>query len=211
MAVKRVPANKGKRYSATVLTASEFKRLLAQIDGDSATAIRNRALILTIYRGALRVAEGLSLRPADVDLDSGRLHVRNGKGSRSRTVGLDGGALKALERWMAKRDELGWGDGAYLFGALYSRSGAEPGGELHPAYLRRLLPKLADKAGIDKRVHPHMLRHTRAHELSAEGVPVSVIQKALGHRSIGTTSTYLDHVSAADVVAAMGGKRGRRD
>ena len=201
-----MPANKGKRYTSGVLTEDEFKRLLGQIDGESATALRNRALLLTMYRGGLRVAEGCGLKPSDVDLKSGRLRVQNGKGGKPRTVGLDGPALKALEAWTAKRETLGWGDGAYLFGAIYSRGGGESGGQLHTSYLRRLLPKLAAGAGIKKRVHPHMLRHTRAHELATGGVPVSTIQKALGHRSLATTSAYLDHVSADDVVAAMQGR-----
>lgn len=199
----REPGNKGKTYDATVLTAAEFKRLLAQVKGDSATALRNRAMILTTNRGALRNAEATAIKPADVDLDGGRLRVVNGKGGRSRTVGLDSAATKALAAWLDKRAELGWPADAYLFGAIYSRAGGKPGGRLHTSYLRRLLPQLAKAAGINRRVNPHALRHSRAHELATGGTPIHVVQKSLGHRSVATTSTYLDHVSAADVVAAM--------
>jgi integrase len=199
----REPGNKGKTYDVTVVTAAEFGRLLAQIDGESATAIRDRAMLLVLYRAALRVSEVVALRPGDVDAETGRLRVVRGKGGRSRTVGLDTAATRALSAWLAKRDELDWSEDAYLFGAIYSRGGGKPGGKLHPSHLRRLIARLARAAGINRRVHPHALRHSRAHELATGGVPVSVVQKALGHRSLQTTSTYLDHVSAADVVAAM--------
>lgn len=215
------PANKGQRYASEVLTPDEFKRLLAQVEGSSPTALRNRALILTIQRGGLRVGEARDLKPTDIDLKRGTLKVREAKYNRKRTVGLDAPAIKALEGWTAARDKLDWPKNAYLFGSIFSRKavggavvtkGAPAGGQLHTSYLRRLLPKLARAAGINKRVHPHMLRHTRAYELAQEGVPVNVIQKALGHKSLATTSLYLDHVSADDVVSAMTGKAksGRR-
>jgi integrase len=203
------PANKGQRFASEVLTPDEFKRLLAQIVGNSPTALRNRALILTIQRGGLRVSEGSDLKPTDIDLKRGTLKVREAKYNRKRTVGLDAPAVKALEEWMAARDKLGWPKSAYLFGSIYSRKGAKGGGRLHTSYLRRLLPQLAREAKINKRVHPHILRHTRAYELASEGVPVNVIQKALGHKSLATTSEYLDHVAADDVVSAMTGKTKR--
>ena len=64
-------------------------------------------------------------------------------------------------------------------------------------YVRMLLRRLAAKAGIEKRVHPHGFRHSFAVELEAEGVPVTVISKLLGHSSIAVTSRYLDHLSNA--------------
>ena len=197
------PGNKNQRYASEVLTPDEFKRLLAQIEGDSPTALRNRALILTIQRGGLRVSEGSDLKPQDIDLTRGTLKLRETKYSRKRTVGLDAPAIKALEAWLACRDKLGWPKDAYLFGTIFSRKGAKGGGRLHTSYLRRLLPQLARAAEINKRVHPHIMRHTRAHEMAQEGIPVNVIQKALGHKSLQTTSEYLDHVSADDVVSAM--------
>ena len=71
------------------------------------------------------------------------------------------------------------------------------------SYVRTLLPRLADKAGIEKRVHPHGLRHTHAFELMMEGVPVPIIQQQLGHASLATTDRYLRHIAPRDVVMAM--------
>ncbi len=197
------PGNKGKTYRATVLTAGEFARVVDQIHGDSATALRNRALLITCYRGALRNAEVCDLRPDDVDLATGRLDVRRGKGGKARVVGLDATATAALAAWLDRRDDLGWGDDSYLFGAIYSRGDGAPGGKLHTSYLRRLLPKLAKAAGIKRRVNPHCLRHSRAHELDVGGASHTIIKKALGHSNLATTSTYLDHIASDDVVAAM--------
>ncbi len=71
------------------------------------------------------------------------------------------------------------------------------------AYGRVLCTRLARRAGIDKRVHPHGLRHTRAAELAFEGVPMNVVQAQLGHSSLATTSRYLAHIAPAELVKAM--------
>ncbi len=77
------------------------------------------------------------------------------------------------------------------------------GSPIKSAYVRVLLPRLARKAGIEKRVHAHALRHTHAAELMREGVPLNLIQRQLGHRSVATTSRYLDHLQPQEVVDAM--------
>lgn len=196
---KRKPANKGKSYPADILTADEIDRLLRAEPGRSSLAIRNRALIVCIYRGGLRVSEAVALAPSDLDLDSGRLHIRQGKGDKSRVVGLDKGALAVIGEWMERRASLGFNGRLPLFCSV------SKGTPIATSYLRRLLPRLAERAGIDKRVHPHALRHTRAAELAGEGVPVTVIQRALGHTSLATTEIYLSHVAPEQVLDAMRG------
>lgn len=194
------PANKGERYPVETLTRDEVGRLLDAIPGQSSTALRNRALIATLYRGGLRVSEALAIRPGDLDADSGELLIRKAKGRKSRRVKLDDGALGLVNLWRERRKRLGFGGRAPLFCGI---KGATAGGELAPSYFRRLLPQLAVKAGLDKRVHCHGLRHSRAAELAAEGVPVNVVQQVLGHTSLSTTNTYLQHVHPAQVFAAM--------
>ena len=71
------------------------------------------------------------------------------------------------------------------------------------AYVRTLLPRLARKAGIDKRVHAHGLRHTHAYELASEGTPIHVIQAQLGHASVATTDRYIKHLNPSAVVETM--------
>ena len=71
------------------------------------------------------------------------------------------------------------------------------------AYIRRLLKRLATRAGIDKRVHAHGFRHTHAAQLRAEGVDLAVISRQLGHASLTTTAIYLDHLAPKAVIDAM--------
>ena len=71
------------------------------------------------------------------------------------------------------------------------------------AYVRSLLPRLAKKAGIEKRVHAHGLRHTHAFELANEGTPLHLIQAQLGHSSVATTDKYIRHLNPTAVVDAV--------
>jgi site-specific recombinase XerD len=77
------------------------------------------------------------------------------------------------------------------------------GRPLKPSYVRTMLPRLAARAGITRRVHPHGLRHAHAAELMWEGVPVPIIQRQLGHASLATTDRYLRSIAPADVVEVM--------
>lgn len=63
-----------------------------------------------------------------------------------------------------------------------------------------MLVRISDKVGIEKRVHPYGLRHTRSLELMLEGVPVPVIQQQLGHASVATTDRYLRHIAPKDMI-----------
>ena len=69
--------------------------------------------------------------------------------------------------------------------------------------MRALMPRLARRAGIEKRVHAHGLRHTHAAELALEGQPMNLIQAQLGHSSLATTSRYLAHIAPAQLIEAM--------
>jgi site-specific recombinase XerD len=196
---RREPANKGRRYPAEVLTPDEVRRLIAAPSGRAPTGIRNRALLVVLYRGGLRVAEALALYPKDLDCKAGTIRVLHGKGDRARTIGLDPTAFAVVERWLDRRAALGINGKAPLFCTL-------DGKPLASAYVRALLPRLARRAGIEKRVHPHGLRHTHAAELAREGVPMNVIRMQLGHSSLATTSRYLDHIAPEQVIEAMRGR-----
>jgi len=140
------------------------------------------------------IAEALDLKPADVDYVAGTVRVLRGKGRKARVVGLDAGAQAIVQRWHERRQALALRSG-FLFGTL-------AGGRLNDRYVRVLLAWLAERAGIDKRVTPHQLRHACAVELVTEGVPVNVISAWLGHASSGVTSRYLDHIQPAQVIEA---------
>ena len=89
----REPANKGRSFPVEVLSDEEVKALIRACSNRAPTGIRNRALIVVLYRGGSRLAEALALQPKDVDPDRGTLVVLHGKGDRRRTVGIDSGAM----------------------------------------------------------------------------------------------------------------------
>ncbi|MQA74930.1 MAG: tyrosine-type recombinase/integrase [Solirubrobacterales bacterium] len=194
------PANKGRRYPAEILSAEEVGSLLRAASPRAPTGLRARALIALLYRGGLRVFEALALHPKDVDERSGTVTVLAGKGGRRRVVGLDPAAFVLVERWA----DAGRAAAISARRPLLCTLGGEP---LDPSYVRRLLPRLARRAGIQKRVHAHGLRH--AAELAVEGKPVNLIQRQLGHSSLATASRYLDHIAPRDLIAAMRGGSGR--
>ncbi len=193
------PARNGqprRRFPAEILTDAEVCQLLDACNCRSSTGVRNRALIAVLYRGGLRINEALDLFPKDVDLEASSIRVLHGKGDRSRTVGIDPAAGDVVVRWLAVRTQLGLGGQHPLFCTLV-------GARMGDAYIRVLLPRLARKAGIDKRVHAHGLRHTHAAQLRAEGVDIGIISKQLGHRSIATTARYLDHIAPQLVIETI--------
>jgi site-specific recombinase XerD len=185
--------NSGRRYPPEILSAAEVAALMAAMN-KGATGERNRALVAVLYRAGLRLSEALALKPADVDTGAGTIRVLAGKGRKARTVGIDDGGLLYLERWLARRETLGLARRRLLFTGL-------SGTPWSAQAVRQMLSYAACRAGIAKRVHPHGFRHTHAAELSAEGVPVAVIQRQLGHTNLAVTSRYLDHIAPAEVIA----------
>jgi site-specific recombinase XerD len=192
----RTAPNKGRTYPPEVLTEDEVESLIRACSNRAPTGIRNRALIVTLYRAGLRLSEALALKPKDVDPDAGTITVLHGKGDRRRVVGIDPGSMAIVMRWVDQRRVLGLSGRSRLFCTLRGRP-------LHASYVRTLMHRLGAKAGVEKRVHPHALRHSMAYELMWEGVPVPIIQRQLGHASLATTQRYLDHLAPKDLVEAM--------
>lgn len=192
----RVPANKGKKYPAEILSPEEIAALFGQISSTTSLGLRNRALITVLYRAGLRHSEALALLPKDINVASGTIAVLHGKGDRSRIVGIDPGACQVIFLWLERRARLGFGATVPVFVTMQ-------GTALKSSYLKTLLPRLAQQAGIDKRVHPHGLRHTHAYELMMEGVEIPIIQRQLGHVSLATTAIYLNHIAPRQVIETM--------
>ena len=191
--------NKGRKLPPEPLTETEVAGLIKACSNRAPTGIRNRALIAILWRAGLRISEALGLLPKDLDPAQCTIRVLHGKGDKYRIVGLDAGAWALLERWIDKRRSLEISGRLPVFCTL-------DGGTLQASYVRNLLPRLAKKAGIEKRVHAHGLRHTHASELRTEGIDLGVISKQLGHASIATTARYLDHINPQRVVETMRGR-----
>ena len=191
-----VPANKGRKLPPELLTPEDVRALLGACSAKAPTGVRNRALVVTLYRAGLRLDEALTLLPADVDTAAGVIHVGRRTGVHAREAGIDRGALGVVRLWLRARASLGLGAESPLFCTL-------SGGPIHPAYVRQLLPRLAEKAGIHKRVHAQGLRYSHAAELAAEGMPAELIQAQLGHESLASTDRYLRRMSHEERLNAV--------
>jgi integrase/recombinase XerD len=203
------PPNKGRgRYPGQPLTMAEVRQLLAGCSLRAPTGIRNRAMLTLLVRSGLRVSELLGddgnggkraprqpLRLADVNLERHSIRLLDTKSGQPQTRGFHPDATDALMRWIDTRKSLG-----VTSGALFCTLAGEP---LSEDYVRGLLRRLAAKAGLEKRVHPHGLRHTYAVELEAAGVPITTISKLLGHSSVAVTARYLDHLTNHQAIVAL--------
>ena len=201
----RTPANKGKRYHAEPLTDVEVKALLAQCSRRAPTGIRNRALITVLYRCGLRISEALNLYLKDYDAQAGTIRILNGKGGKSRTVAIDPGAADTLQLWINKRATFGLNGRQPIFCTITdSRDGKlKAGSPLKTAYIRTLMKRIGEKAGIAKRVHAHGLRHSFAVSEVQRGVPVAILRLELGHGSLSTTSVYVDGLNPQAAIDSM--------
>lgn len=202
----RASSSPSARRPTEVLSEAEVVSLIRACSPRAVTGVRNRALIAVLWRCGLRISEALSLELRDVDLEAGTVRVRHGKGDRSRTVGLDEQTTALVARWIDRRRSLkgtgGRGPGARapIFCTLH-------GGRIDTSYIRRLLPRLAKRAGIEKRVHAHGLRHTHAAELAREGTPINIIRDDLGHTSLAITDRYLRDVAPQAVIDTLKARR----
>jgi integrase len=157
-------------------------------------------MIVVMWRGGLRCAEALDLELRDINRDAGTLAVREGKGKRRRVVGFDPPAFAILEQWLAARTALGVPRGSKVFCTITK---PEVGLPMKASYWREAIKRIGVKAGIEKRVHSHGLRHTHAVELMREKVSILHISRQLGHSSLAITQRYVDHLEPGEVVELM--------
>ncbi len=193
-------SNRGKRFPVDPLTPAEAASLIEACNPRWRTGKRNRAHIALLWRCGLRSAEACSLDLSDFrEGDPCTIRVLQPKGfaggKGAREQGLDARTCGILRAWIKVR-----GDGP---GPLLSTA---TGARLATSYMRRALPRLAARAGITRRVHPHALRHGFARGLYDEQVGIVHIQRALGHSNLGTTARYLQSIGASEVVAVLAGR-----
>lgn len=167
---------------AEPLSPADVERLLNAPPPRSFCGLRDRAILEFLYCG-LRIGEAMALDVADVHPDEGYAKVL-GKGSKERMVPISGKAVEALRRYRELRDRrVGSGDGALFV----SRSGAR----LTKGGFWRRFKRHAARAGITRRVYPHLLRHSFAVHMLAGHADLRSLQLLLGHTSLSTTQRYL--------------------
>lgn len=195
------PANAGMKYPVEVPTTDEVLALMGACSRRGSAGIRDRALIMVLWRGGLRISEALSLRPRDIDLEQGAITVLWGKGKKRRIVGIDPQAVAVIELWLRRRSEkLAVGSTRPVFCNVCRPN---VGHRLDSSTVRTKFKELGIKAGIEKRTNPHSLRHACASHLARKGVPIHLIRRQLGHASLRTTERYINDLSPWDVVDAV--------
>ena len=143
--------------------------------------------MLLTYAGGLRLGEVVRLKVEDIDSDRNLIHVRQGKRRKDRYTMLSKFALEALQVYARKYQPKGW-----LF------PGARPGRHLHERSVQKVFQRAHEKAGIEKSVSMHSLRHSFATHLLEAGTDLRYIQELLGHQSPKTTQIYT-HVTNRDI------------
>lgn len=219
--VKTVRQTRGKKRLPVTLTETESQALLAQVNPKSATGLRNRAMLAAMLGAGLRVSEVVNLYPADVDFAEGTLRVNEGKGGKDRVIPVDPETLGWLRAWAEKRKALGQNGRQPFFCRVkltaLDTTGKAPavrqmntGDPLNVRSVQALVSRLAREAGIDKDVHPHILRHTYASRLLDRGFTIREVQDLLGHADVSTTMIYT-HVNPAALKAKMQGQAATAD
>jgi integrase/recombinase XerD len=172
-----------------VLSRDDVQALLAQPRGTAPAALRDRALLETMYACGLRASEAIALQLSELDLQAGILRAR-GKGSKERIVPVGSKAIETLGAYLSRGRPriVGLSDEQRVFLNLR-------GGGLSRQGLYKIVQRHARGAGLDDRMSPHTLRHTFATHLLAGGCDLRSLQEMLGHADIGTTQIYT-HLSA---------------
>lgn len=175
------------------LQQTEVEQLFAAVsETDSAAKLRDKTALMFMYYTGVRVAELVSVRKADLDLDSGFIKIVKGKGSRFRKVPLHNRLGEQLGKYLAGAPQL---VNEFLFS---NREGTK----LSTDYIHHIIGIYARAAGLTKKVTPHMLRHSFATHLYTDEVDLNTLSKLLGHESIRTTSVYT-HADLKQLRAAV--------
>lgn len=174
MKFSRVP-----RQMPVFLTKDEVVRLFAAVVNE-----RHRLVLELLYSAGLRVGEAVRLKPADFDFSRNIGWVRKGKGRKDRPF-IIARCLHEKLKNAAFEAKGGW-----LF---EGRRGAH----LHIRSVQQIVRQAAEKAGINKKIHPHSLRHSFATHLIENGYDIAAVQPLMGHSSAETTLTYVHMASPA--------------
>jgi tyrosine recombinase XerC len=182
--LEQVSSPKLDKRLPSFLTLEEVERLLDAPDLSTPLGQRDRALLELLYASGLRVSELAGLTPGQVDLESNEIRVL-GKGSKERVVLMGEPAAAALKSYLkeGRTELLSKKRSQALFLSRY-------GQRLHERDVQKMLEHHAKKAGIGRRVHPHMLRHTFATHMLDGGADLRVVQELLGHARLTSTQIY---------------------
>ena len=203
---ERIELAKTSARDLDLMSSDELGRLLDAPKGSSLVSLRDRAILELFFSTGLRVSELCSLN-RDLDLTRDEFSIR-GKGEKVRVVFLSGEAKRAIKEYLDKRGDVDEALFVHL-GGKDETSKKDSDRRLTPRSIERTVKKYAIKAGITRKVTPHIIRHSFATDLLENGADLRSVQALLGHSNIATTQVYT-HVTdkhLREIHKAFHGKR----
>ncbi len=167
-----IPKPKRNKKIPEILTKDEIKKMI-----NITSNIKHKLILKLLYGCGLRVSEVVNLKKEDLNFDEGLVHINLSKGKRDRFVKIPESLAEELESYYKLNYE------EILFPS-------NRGGKLTKKTIAKIVENAAKKAKINKRVYPHLLRHSFATHLLEQGTDLRIIQKLLGHSDIKTTQIY---------------------
>ncbi len=180
----RIELAKVPERSLDLITPEELTRLMKAPDGNDIKSARDRSILLLLFSTGLRVSELCSLT-RDVNFKSGEFSIR-GKGGKVRVVFISSDAKNAVDEYLKMRKDM---DDA-LFVKVGKEKDEKENSGLARRSIERIVKQYAIKAGISKKVTPHVIRHCFATDLLSNGADIRSVQIMLGHSNIATTQIY---------------------
>jgi site-specific recombinase XerD len=185
LAAEKVELGKIEERTIDFLDLDEVKRLITATEGTTLQSLRDRAILTLLFSSGLRISELVGLNREQLNLERKEFTVI-GKGSKARIVFLSEDATQALAVYLNKRTDV---DPA-LFVRIPKNQYLEDDLRITARSIQRMIRHYASKAGIVKKVTPHVLRHSFATDLLHNGADIRSVQALLGHSSITTTQIY---------------------
>jgi len=174
--------------SLDLITHAELSRLLKSPKGNDLKNLRDKAILELLFSTGLRVSELCSLN-RDLDLSSDELSIR-GKGGKVRVVFISDDAKNAVRAYLSARKDMSDSLFVQIGNELAKKTKNGEFGSLARRSIERIVKQHAPKAGISKRVTPHVMRHMFATDLLSNGADLRSVQIILGHANINTTQIY---------------------
>lgn len=193
--MENIEAPKIEKTLPDYLSRDEIRQLFSVFDVNNALELRDKTMFELLYSCGLRISEACNLKLEDIDLSSMLIRV-TGKGERERLVPYGEVAQELLDKYVNDyRSQIVYGSNLeFLFIS-------KKGGALSRKSAWRLLKKYMERAGIEKNITPHTLRHSFATHLLQNNADLRSVQELLGHIDISTTQIYT-HLAAKDIVEA---------
>lgn len=181
---EKIELAKTSERSLDLISSGDLEKLLSSPEGNDVKNLRDKAILELLFSTGLRVSELCSLNN-DIDLNKDEFSVR-GKGEKIRVVFLSDSAKEALRKYLNKRDDM---DEA-MFIQFGKNTANIKSLRLTSRSIERIVKHYAIKAGISKKVTPHIIRHSFATDLLQNGADLRSVQALLGHSNIATTQVY---------------------